>query len=117
MHLIERLHARFTALEPAERALIKIGAMCVCLFLIVGALGIALSAKDTASSATTSVRGSCQFWRDLSQVPLSPASGKPLLTIIADARIAYARQGCANLNGQLPAPDPRVKPFLPVGLR
>ncbi len=104
-------------MDAAERGLIKLGAACFVLILLCAALGLALSAQSAANRANTSVRGSCQFWRDLSQLPLAANSTKVAFTIIADSRIAYARQACPNHLGDLPKPDPRVVPFLPLELR
>jgi hypothetical protein len=75
--------------------------------------GIAHQARDASNKAGASVQASCQFWHDLSQVPLSDTSTRVVFTIIADARIAYAGLGCSPA---LPPADPRVAALLPHGV-
>lgn len=85
--------------------------------LAIGVLGLSLLAVDKANRTSKQVQGSCQFYRDLSQLPLSPTSTRVLFTIIADARVAYEIGDCERVKGKLPAADPRVTALLPKGLR
>lgn len=91
--------------------------ICCVLVLAVGALTTALLASRAADHSTHAVQGSCQFYRDLAAVPIAPTSTKALLTIIADARVAYDTADCPLIKGKLPPADARVKPLLPPGLR
>ncbi|HEY2088593.1 MAG TPA: hypothetical protein VGH54_21560 [Mycobacterium sp.] len=104
-------------LEPLERGVFKIVAFCVFLTLVCGALGLALSAQSNANKAQFGLHGSCQFWRDLSDLPLPANSTKVAFSIVADSRVAYTRQSCDVELGALPAPDPRVLPYLPPSMR
>lgn len=90
------------------------GVVCI---IAITALIYAYVGERKSDRTSVAVQGSCQFWHDLSQLPLSDSSTKVAFTIIADARIAYAHQGCTALTGSLPLPDPRVVPFLPPGVR
>lgn len=92
-------------------------AVCCVLVIAVGGLTTALLAGQRVDHTAHAVQGSCQFYRDLSAVPLTPTSSRALLTIIADARVAYDTADCPLVKGKLPPPDPRVAALLPPGLR
>jgi hypothetical protein len=113
MALIRRLRTA----DPFERGVYKLAGLCVLLILLCSALGIGLSAVARANRAQTGVQGSCQFWRDLSNLPLTKTSSVIAFTIVADSRIAYVTQDCADKFGKLQKPDPRVLPYLPPGMR
>lgn len=85
--------------------------------VVIAVLGLSLLAVTKANRISKEVLGSCQFYRDLSQVPLPATPTKALLTILADARSAYLIGGCESVKGPLPAADPRVAVLMPRGER
>lgn len=113
MTLLRRLHD----MDRSDRATIKLGAICVVAIILAAVGWLAWSAKSTATSASTGIQGSCEWWHDVAILPLTQTTSKTVLTLVADARIAYTKQDCAADTGQLPAPDPRVALLLPPQYR
>jgi len=97
--------------------------MCIGLILLCAALVIALVAQGSADKANRGIQGSCQFWRDMTSLPIGDpdpakdAARKVLFTIMADARVAYSVQKCEASFGVLQAPDKRILPYLPQRYR
>ena len=77
--------------------------LCAALILVVAALTISLINAEQ-------VKGSCPAWRDIATATLPTNIDKESLRIVADARYAYVHMGCSG--GALPAPDPRLAPYL-----
>lgn len=102
-----------TTLEKARRRYViarrVFEGVAVAALLAIGV--VALSGFVLSREDRNAIHGTCQFWSDLSQIPLTAASSKTALTIVADARVSYQRQKCTPA---LPSPDPRVVPYLPA---
>lgn len=105
----------FRRLGPTDRFALRMAVFCTLLIIACGGLALGFLGERHANQANTAVAGSCQFYRDIAGVPISPTSSKALLVIIADARGAYDTAGCVQKHGPLPAPDPRVQPYIPRG--
>lgn len=102
---------------PTDKFLARMAVACAVLILACGGLTLGLLGTMRASRAESAVQGSCQFFRDLTALPVTAKSTEPLLRIVADARVAYVTGECRSTKGPLGPPDPRVVPFLPNGFR
>lgn len=102
---------------PTDKFLARMAVACAVLILACGGLTLGLLGTMQASRATSAVQGSCQFFRDLTELPVTDKSTEPLLRLVADARVAYVTAACRASKGPLPAPDSRVVRFLPEGYR
>jgi len=91
-------------------------AIVFVLILALAALGEGYVSLSRSSQTAASVAAVCPFWRDLAQIPLTENSTAVAFTIVADARVAYAKQQCSTHTGPLQKPDPRVIPYLPHGV-
>lgn len=107
----------FRRLGPTDRFLLRMAVLCALLIIACGGLTLGFLGEQHANHANKAVAGSCQFFRDLSSVPIAPSSTRALLSIIADARVAYETAGCQETKGELPPPDARVLPYIPAGYR
>jgi hypothetical protein len=87
-------------------------ALSIALVVALGATTLAWASSQQSNRTAHAVQGSCQFFKDLSALPIAPNSTRALLTIIADARIAYTTGECQRSKGVLPPPDVRVVPYL-----
>lgn len=77
----------------------------------------AAQAAAAAHQAELAVLGGCQLDGDLARLRLPPKPTPPLLAIVADGRVGYIVSGCVKAKGPLPPPDPRIRKYLPPGLR
>lgn len=102
---------------PTDKFLARMAVLCAVLLIACGALAVGLIAQLNANRATAAVQGSCQFYRDLSELPVTAKSTEPLLRIVADARVAYDVADCGSSRGKLAPADPRIIPYLPKGAR
>lgn len=100
-----------------NKALWRITALCVGLILTCGGLALGLIAVNQSNQTRAAVQGSCQFFKDLSELPTDADSKQVLLLIIADSRVAYVTGKCESAKGKLQPPDARVRPLLPRDMR
>jgi len=105
------------SIRSLDRFTVRLLVLSIVLLMLVGSLAEAYISERRSSQTAASIAALCPFWRDLAQLPLSATSTKLAFTIIADTRIAYAKQSCEKTTGALPEPDPRVKPLLPAGVK
>lgn len=82
--------------------------LCIALCVALAAMTLAWVSSQQSNRTSRAIQGSCQFYRDLSELPITPTATRPLLVLIADARIAYNTAECYRNRGQLLSPDPRV---------
>lgn len=100
---------------PTDKFLARMAVACAVLILACGGLTLGLLGNMRANRATAAVQGSCQFFRDLTELPITDKSTEPLLRIVADARVAYTTGDCQASKGKLDPPNSRVIRYLPEG--
>lgn len=105
---------KWNKLETGDKALVKLGAICVVLILIITALSVALNAQTSATKASERARAYCTVSKSIAEAPLSKDVTDLGITISAGFRLAYRNAGCTL--GALTPADPRVKAKLPVGV-
>jgi hypothetical protein len=102
-------------MNGGEKALYKLGAICVFLLLVIAALVIAVNASSQAVTAQERARAYCDVSKKVAEADI-PAKVSDLgLQISAGFRKAYYDAGCTL--GPLKPADPRVARLLPPGIR
>lgn len=96
---------KFKALQPLERTVLKLGAMCGMSLVVVLTLVIAVLALSLANSTSDGLHGGCGFLRGVASAPVTPQTSALGLTLQQQARFWYQAAHCA---GDLPVPNPII---------
>lgn len=83
--------------------------------VVIAALSISLISNVTANSASAQSQAACQLYHDGANAPVAPSTSPLGLHFSAGLRVAYYGAHCHL--GPLNPVDPRVKPYLPAGVR